>query len=163
MTVCIGVLGGGFASTQESGETNNPPSAIADETKKAEPGQLISSREILSSIEESGLDFNQAIHSEAPLVSLSITTNDIVEKVVTNDLTRIELQRVEITGTVTPVVKKRTFGSFLQLFNPFAPAEYGGTTEPVGKAPSRAFMDPVTSQPTSPLIGVGGKPKQPEK
>lgn len=73
---------------------------------------------------------------------------------------QVDFQKVRVEGGVAPVVKRPTFVRFLQLFNPFAPAEYGGMAGAGGQGAtlSRAFHDPAKSQPTSPLISVGNKP-----
>lgn len=73
---------------------------------------------------------------------------------------QVDFEKVRVEGGVAPVVKRPTFVRFLQLFNPFAPAEYGGIEGAAGQGAtlSRAFHDPVESQPTSPLISVGNKP-----
>ena len=164
MTLCVGLAGALCVTAQD--EVKEPPKNTVPEDVSAVPkkqGDLISSEEILNSIEKSGLDFDSALFSDDALSRLTVDTNNVVERVYTNDLTVLELKRIQITGTTTPLVKKRTFGTFLQLFNPLAPTEYGGTGEPVGKAPSRAFLDPIETTPTTPLIGVGNRPSKPEK
>jgi hypothetical protein len=163
-TVCIGLTSGGLVFPQESQETEKKVSekSAPPAVEQAPDNDLISSKEILNSIEASGFDFDKTVYSDDAFSKITIDTNNAVERVYTNDLTRLELKRMQISGTTTPVIKQRTFGSFLQLFNPFAPAAYGGTDEPIGKAPSRAFADPILTQPSTPLVGIGNSPSKPD-
>ena len=151
-----------MTAQEEVKEQPKTTPAIEVSDQAPEKDGLISSEEILSSIEKSGLDFDEAVFSDDALSRLTVDTNNVVERVYTNNLTVLELKRMQVTGTATPLVKKRTFGTFLQLFNPLAPTEYGGTGEPIGKAPSRAFADPIETVPSSALISIGNRPSKPE-
>ncbi len=100
-----------------------------------------------------------SVFSPDTLRSLGIDPNARVVSVMTNRLDVVEGRRTRIEGGLVPLVKVPTLLTFFQLFNPFAPAEYGGMAEGVpGSGFSRAFADPIKTYPTSPLISVGAKP-----
>jgi hypothetical protein len=159
LSVFLVLLGSASGDSQEAEKAvPNPASTekkLFDETKVTQPP------ETLTSLKLTGLTYDQNAVSDFIVADLIINTNIPLETVPTNTLTTIELERVQIHGTVTPAIKKRTFGSVLQLFNPFAPAEYGGTEPSAGEAGfSRVFHDPVKDGPTAVLFGVDRKTKK---
>ncbi|HAV64531.1 MAG TPA: hypothetical protein DCY13_19455 [Verrucomicrobiales bacterium] len=99
------------------------------------------------------------IIDERMLAELANSTNVTIIQAAPEREDRVDFQRVRVEGGVTPVIKQPTFVRFLQLFNPFAPAEFGGLRErPQGTTLSRAFHDPIKSQPASALISIGERP-----
>jgi hypothetical protein len=81
----------------------------------------------------------------------------------TNRLDVVEKGGVRVQGGLVPVIKQPSLGTFLQLFNPFAPAEYGGMRPlRLGQTFSRLDADPIKTGPTSPLISIGDRPVKPE-
>lgn len=157
LIILLGVVGGASIYAQKA---ENPEGKIADKPTEESPttgDKLLPTKDF----NNPGLEYLQLSADDGTTSDIVISKNLTLDAPPTNNLTRLELPRVQITGSVTPVIKKRTFGSFLQLFNPFAPAEYGGSEEPFAvKSESRAFHDPVTDKPSTVLIGVGGKPKK---
>lgn len=153
MTILVVILGGVFSMGQDAenktGEPLKDGKNLLDDVKATPP------LETLSSLKQSGLSYDRGTLSDVILPELTIETNIPLQTIPTNKLTTIELERVEIHGTLTPAIKKRTFGSVLQLFNPFAPEEYGGNATPAG----RDSFDPTTDGPATVLIGVGFKQK----
>ncbi len=100
-----------------------------------------------------------SVFSTSTLNSLGISPQARVVSVMTNRLDAVELEAVRVEGTLVPVFKRPSLVTFLQLFNPFAPEEFGGTGGgPEGQAFSRAFADPIKTQPTTALFSVGDKP-----
>ncbi len=100
-----------------------------------------------------------SVFSTSTLHSLGVSPKARVVSVMTNRLDAVELEAVEVKGTLVPVFKRPTLVTFLQLFNPFAPEEFGGTGGgPDGQAFSRAFADPIKTQPTTALFSVGDQP-----
>lgn len=90
---------------------------------------------------------------------LGVSPQARVVSVMTNRLDLIETRRARVEGGLVPVLQRPTLVTFLQLFNPFAPAEYGGTGPGTpDQAFSRAFADPIKTGPASPLISVGDRP-----
>lgn len=103
----------------------------------------------------------ESVFSDETLRSLGIDPNTRVVSVMTNRLDVMDSGRNRVTGGLVPVIKRPALVTFFQLFNPFAPAEYGGTGEGVPLSGfSRAFADPIKSYPTASLISVGGKPEK---
>jgi hypothetical protein len=102
-----------------------------------------------------------SVFSPDTLRRLGIDPNARVVSVMTNRLDVMEGRRTRVEGGLVPLIKVPSLLTFFQLFNPFAPAEYGGMSEGVpGSGFSRAFADPIKTYPTSPLISVGGKPEK---
>jgi hypothetical protein len=102
-----------------------------------------------------------SVFSPETLRRLGIDPNARVVSVMTNRLDVVEGRRTRVEGGLVPLVKVPSLLTFFQLFNPFAPAEYGGMGEGVpGSGFSRAFADPIKTYPTSPFISVGGKPEK---
>jgi hypothetical protein len=100
-----------------------------------------------------------SVFSPDTLRRLGIDPNARVVSVMTNRLDVVEGGRMRVEGGLVPLVKVPTLLTFFQLFNPFAPAEFGGMAEGApGSGFSRAFVDPIKTYPTSPLISVGAKP-----
>ena len=146
------VLGGSLAGYgQEAAATNSPAEpATAPESEAARPGPAA------------------AISTNTPLVSvfssetlrqLGIDPKTKVVSVMTNRLDLVEGRRTRIEGGLVPLIQRPSLLTFVQLFNPFAPAGYGGMS--IGTPDqgfSRAFADPIKTQPAAPLIRVGNKP-----
>lgn len=152
MSIIVVVAGGILSMGQDADETAGKPAladkSLLDDIKAPPPAETLSSL-------KSGLSYDQGNVSEVLLSNLIVNTNVPLQIISTNQLTTIELERVELHGTLVPAIKKRTFGSVLQLFNPFAPAAYGGNVTPAG----RDSFDPTTDGPSTVLIGVDFKPK----
>lgn len=162
LTICMGVISSPFLVAQEAEKLESKPESKPEqsELESAEELKTLSPKGLLISFEKSGLTYDQATPVDSTIPSAGLK-KDIPLVIVTNKLTTINLQRIQVTGTATPAIKKRTFGSFLQLFNPFAPTEYGGTRDTGSRqAVSRAFHDPVTDGPSTVIIGIGNRPNQ---
>jgi hypothetical protein len=100
-----------------------------------------------------------AVYKELSLSSLGISTNAIVISSISNRYDLIEARRLRLEGSLVPLVNRPTLVTFLQLFNPFAPAEYGGMrVNGTSQGFGNVFYDPVRSQPGSVLISVGDNP-----
>lgn len=90
---------------------------------------------------------------------LGISTNAVVISSMSNRLDVLESGRIELSGSLVPMVKKPSLVTFLQLFNPFAPEEYGGLqVTSAGQGFGRVFADPVKTGPTTVLFSVGDNP-----
>lgn len=90
---------------------------------------------------------------------LGISTNAVVISSMSNRLDVLESGRIQLSGSLVPVVKKPSLVTFLQLFNPFAPAEYGGMEiTSASQGFGRVFADPVKTGPTTVLFSVGDNP-----
>ncbi len=101
-----------------------------------------------------------SIFSPGTLQSLGVGPNARVVSVMTNRLDVLEGRRARLEGGLVPLIQRPTLVTFLQLFNPFAPAEYGGMVEgQPGSAFSRAFADPIKTYPTAALFSVGARPE----
>ncbi|GEM_PF-2481686 len=159
LSVLVVLIGGASGNGQDDEKAT--PNPALTEKKLFEETKLTPPPEAFTSLKLTGLTYDQSAVSDFIVTDLIISTNIPIEAVPTNTLTTIELERVQIHGTVTPAIKKRTFGSVLQLFNPFAPADYGGTEPSAGEAGfNRAFYDPVKDGPTTVLFGVDRKSKK---
>lgn len=100
-----------------------------------------------------------SVFSDETLRQLGINPNTKVVSVMTNRMDLIEGQRTRIEGGLVPLIRRPSLVTFLQLFNPFAPEEYGGMSAGTpDQGFSRAFADPIKTQPAAPLFLVGDKP-----
>lgn len=163
-------LGTAFTGNAQEVSSDPKPPVTAESAKPEKPatdeGEEIKSGpitvELIQELEKSGPQ-SGTIGSETEITAFSNginVTNVPFELKATNQLTTIDYKGVEINGTLTPAIKRRSVGSFLQLFNPFAPSDYGGNSEAKGeKGFSRAFADPTTTEPKTVLIGIGASPK----
>ena len=100
----------------------------------------------------------ESAFSATTLSNLGIDPKLRVVSVMTNRLDKVELERVQIEGGLVPLIKRPSLVTFLQLFNPFAPTEYGGNAPLTAPGFSRAFADPIRTQPTAALFSIGDKP-----
>lgn len=100
----------------------------------------------------------ESVFSTATLSNLGISSNLRVVSVMTNRLDLVQRQRVQMEGPVVAVIKRPSLVTVLQMFNPFAPAEFGGNAPLNGPGFSRAFADPNKTYPTAALISVGDRP-----
>lgn len=102
-----------------------------------------------------------SLFSAATLSSLGVSTNARVISLATNRLDLLDRPGVRIEGGVVPLFNRPSFVTFLQLFNPFAPAEFGGMSAlREGEVFSRAEADPIKTKPTGVLFSVGARPEK---
>ncbi len=102
-----------------------------------------------------------SLFSAATLSSLGVSTNARVISLATNRLDVLDRPGVRLEGALVPLLNRPAISTFLQLFNPFAPAEFGGMS-PLreGEVFSRAEADPIKTKPTGVLFSVGDQPEQ---
>jgi hypothetical protein len=102
-----------------------------------------------------------SLFSAATLSSLGVSTNARVISLATNRLDVLDRPGVRIEGGVVPLLNRPAIGTFFQLFNPFAPAEFGGMGAlREGEVFSRAEADPIKTKPTGVLFSVGDQPEK---
>lgn len=102
-----------------------------------------------------------SLFSAATLSSLGVSTNARVISLATNRLNVLDRPGVRIEGGVVPLLNRPSLGTFFQLFNPFAQAEFGGMGAlREGEAFSRAEADPIKTKPTGVLFSVGARPEK---
>lgn len=102
-----------------------------------------------------------SLFSAATLSSLGVSTNARVISLATNRLDVLDRPGVRIEGGVVPLLNRPSFVTFLQLFNPFAPAEFGGMGAlREGEVFSRAEADPIKTKPPGVLFSVGARPEK---
>jgi len=102
-----------------------------------------------------------SLFSAATLSSLGVSTNARVISVTTNRLEVLDRPGVRLEGGMVPLLNRPSIGTFLQLFNPFAPAEFGGMGAlRAGEVFTRAEADPIKTQPSGVLFSVGARPEK---
>jgi len=102
-----------------------------------------------------------SVFSAETLKQLGIGPNAKVVSVMTNRLDVLDKGSTRLEGGLVPLIKQPSLVTFLQLFNPFAPEEYGGMG--AGRPDqgfSRAFADPIKTQPAAALISFGDRPRK---
>jgi hypothetical protein len=93
------------------------------------------------------------------LAELGVSTNALVISSGTNRLDLIEARRLRLEGSLVPAIKRPSLATFLQLVNPFAPSEYGGTrVSAAGQGFGRVFDDPIEAKTGVVLLSVGDNP-----
>jgi len=143
------VLGGGATI---HGQETAVPGREAPASETSPPGRAVSDSTNAPLV---------SVFSSETLRSLGIAPNARVVSVMTNRLDLMEGRRARVEGGLVPLVRRPSLVTFLQLFNPFAPAEYGGMSPgTTDQGFSRAFADPIKTQPTSPLLSIGDRPER---
>ena len=147
------------APSQESSESESKGSVtVTNRLPSVVQFEPMTTTNSVIELSETNNPFQRIPLSEEFSATLDVEELQIPE--VLEPLDRIEGESTVIEGGLVPILKEPTGNSLFQLFNPFAPKEYGGTThEPGSKAFSRAFHDPVASKPTWVLFSVGEKPE----
>lgn len=109
-----------------------------------------------------GKSTNDSVATQSTLLSfhdLGTSTNAMVVSSGTARLNVLESERTRMEGGLVPLVKRPSVVTFLQLFNPFAPAEYGGMQQTsAGEGFGRIFFEPGKSGPSSVLFSIGENP-----
>lgn len=155
MKITISLMAGGVLLIASSGHAQSPSTnavllefpAVASESVATNFTSSLLPLYDVASMESEPL----RLDSEEASAALGAPTTEV--------LNRIETGPIVIEGSATPALKAPGVRTFVNLFNPFAPAEYGGQ-ESRGGRETRGFYDPVKSEPGLVLISVGSSGRE---